>query len=157
MKVAILCSSIRNHLLSDWCRNSKENAQFWDNNFNNFKQSNEWHNEIVQTLEDSDIFLKGVTKTIKNETKEDKIRFLSMLLGTLSAILLGNVLSGKGIIKELYWFWKQKRKKNGKSLLWKRMRFLLLAHLLTNFEIQMYYQNRRNLMEFFQENICLRT
>ena len=58
--------------------------------------------KIVQALEDSDIFLKGVTKTIKNKTKEDKIRFLSMFLGTLSAILLGNVLSGKGIIKELY-------------------------------------------------------
>ena len=54
---------------------------------------------IVQALEDSNIFLKGVTKTIKNETKEQKGGFLSMLLGTLGASLLGNLLAGKGIVK----------------------------------------------------------
>ena len=43
--------------------------------------------------------LKGVTKTIKNETKEQKGGFLSMLLGTLGASLLGNLLSGKGIVR----------------------------------------------------------
>ena len=53
--------------------------------------------KIVQALEDSNILLKGVTKTIKNETKEQKGGFLSMLLGTLGASLLGNLLSGKGI------------------------------------------------------------
>ena len=52
--------------------------------------------KIVQALEDSNILLKGVTKTIKNETKEQKGGFLSMLLGTLGAPLLGNLLSGKG-------------------------------------------------------------
>ena len=54
--------------------------------------------KIVQALEDSNIFLKGVTKTIKNETKEQKGEFLSMLLGTLGASLLGNLLSRKGIV-----------------------------------------------------------
>ena len=44
--------------------------------------------KIVQALEDSSILLKGVTKTIKNETKEQKGGFLSMLLGTLGASLL---------------------------------------------------------------------
>ena len=39
--------------------------------------------KIVQVFEDSNILLKGVIKTIKNETKEQKGRFLSMLLGTL--------------------------------------------------------------------------
>ena len=39
--------------------------------------------KIVQDLEDSNILLKGVTKTIKNETTEQKVGFLSMLLGTL--------------------------------------------------------------------------
>ena len=43
--------------------------------------------------------LKGVTKTIKNETKEQKGGFLSMLLGTLGASLLGNLLAGKGIVR----------------------------------------------------------
>ena len=53
----------------------------------------------VQGLEDSGILLKGVTKIIKNETKEQKGGFLSMLLGTLGASLLGNLLSGKGIVR----------------------------------------------------------
>ena len=64
--------------------------------------SNEEMNDImkiVQTLEDSNILLKGVTKTIKNETKEQKGGFLSMLLGTLGASLLGNLLTGKGIVR----------------------------------------------------------
>ena len=38
--------------------------------------------KIIQTFEDSDILLKGVTITITNETKEQKGGFLSMLLGT---------------------------------------------------------------------------
>ena len=53
--------------------------------------SNEEMNDImkiVQTLEDSNILLRGVTKTIENETKEQKGGFLSMLLGTLGASLL---------------------------------------------------------------------
>ena len=53
--------------------------------------------KIIQALEDSNILLKGVTDTIKNEPKEQKVGFLSMLLGTLGASLLGNLLSGKVI------------------------------------------------------------
>ena len=55
--------------------------------------------KIVQALEDSNILLKGVSKTIKNETKEQKGGFLSMLLGTLRASLLGSLLSVKGIVR----------------------------------------------------------
>ena len=55
--------------------------------------------KIVQTLENSDILLKGVTKTIKNKTKEQRGGFLSMLLDTLGASLLGNLLSGKGNVR----------------------------------------------------------
>ena len=55
--------------------------------------------KIVQFLEDSNIFLKGVTKTIKNETKEQKGGFLSILLGTLGASLLGNLLVAKEIVR----------------------------------------------------------
>ena len=54
--------------------------------------------KIVQALEDSNILLQGVTKTIKNKTKEQKGGFLSKLLGTLGASLLGNLLAGKGIV-----------------------------------------------------------
>ena len=55
--------------------------------------------KIVQGLEDSNILLKGVTKRIKNETKGQKGGFLSMLLVTLGASLLGNLLTGKGIVR----------------------------------------------------------
>ena len=55
--------------------------------------------KIVQALEDSNILLKGVTQTIKNEAKEQKGGFLRMLLGTLGVSLLGNILAGKGIIR----------------------------------------------------------
>ena len=64
--------------------------------------SNEEMNDImkiVQALEDSNILLKGVSKTIKNETKEQKRGFLSMLLGTLRATFLGNLLVGKEIVR----------------------------------------------------------
>ena len=54
---------------------------------------------IVQALEDSNILLKGVTKTTENETKEQKGGFLNILLGTLGASLLGNLLSGKGVVR----------------------------------------------------------
>ena len=53
--------------------------------------SNEEMNDkmkIFQALEDSNILVKGVTKTIKNKTKKQKGGFLSMLLGTLGATLL---------------------------------------------------------------------
>ena len=56
--------------------------------------------KIIRTLENSGILLKGVSKTIKNETKEQRGGFLSMLLGTLGASLLGNLLTGgKGIMR----------------------------------------------------------
>ena len=56
--------------------------------------------KIIKALENSGILLKGVSKTIKNETKEQRGGFLSMLLGTLGASLLGNLLTGgKGIVR----------------------------------------------------------
>ena len=54
--------------------------------------------KVVQALADSNILLKGVTKTIRNEKKERKGGFLSILLGTLGASLLGNLLSRKRIV-----------------------------------------------------------
>ena len=58
--------------------------------------------KIVQALEDSNILLKGVIKTIKNKTKEQKGRFLGMLLGTLGGSVLGNILAGKGVLRAGY-------------------------------------------------------
>ena len=64
--------------------------------------SNEEMNDImkiVQSLKDSNILSKGVTKTIENETKEQRRGFLSMLLGTLDVSLLGNLLTGRRIVR----------------------------------------------------------
>ena len=84
-------------------------AGFPKNNNNTWKAtliiSNEEMDDIlmiVQTLEDSNILLKGVTKTIENETKEQKGGFLGMLLGPLGAALLGNMWKGKGILRAVY-------------------------------------------------------
>ena len=55
--------------------------------------------KIVKYLEDSGLLLKGVSKTVQNEVKEQKGGFLSMLLGTLGASLLGNLLTGRGIYR----------------------------------------------------------
>ena len=56
--------------------------------------------KLIEALENSSILLKAVSKTIKNETKEQRGGFLSMLLGTLGASLLGNLLTGgKGIMR----------------------------------------------------------
>ena len=56
--------------------------------------------KIVKSLEDSGVILKGVSETIKHEVKEQRGGFLSMLLGTLGASLLGNSLTGgKGVTR----------------------------------------------------------
>ena len=68
------------------------NSVIWNEEMNGIMK-------IVQTLESSNILLKGVTKTGKNEAKEQKGGFLRMLLGTLGASLWGNLLSGKGIVR----------------------------------------------------------
>ena len=53
--------------------------------------------KIIKSLEDAGLLIKGVYEAIENETKEQKGGFLSMLLGTLGASLLGNLLTSKGI------------------------------------------------------------
>ena len=53
--------------------------------------------KIVKSLEGSGLLLKGDSETVQNEAKELKEGFLSMLLGTLGASLLGSLLTGKEI------------------------------------------------------------
>ena len=52
--------------------------------------------KIVKSFEDSGLLLKGVTESVKNEVKQQKGGFLSILLEILDASLLGNLLTGKG-------------------------------------------------------------
>ena len=93
--------------------------------------------EIIKSLDDSGILLKGVSETVQNEAKEQIGGFFSMLLGTLGASLLRNILVGKGInraseriVRASYG--NKKKQQNG---------FLMPRHPLINFEIQKYYQN----------------
>ena len=95
--------------------------------------------EIVQALEDSNILLKKVTKTIKNKTEEQKGGFLSMSLGTLGDSLLRK----RNVRAELL----EKRKMDCKSWLWKRMEFLMPPHPL-----QKYYENKPRLNGVFSRD-----
>ena len=61
--------------------------------------SNDEMKDIIRIVKDSGLLLKGVSETIQNDAKEQKEGFLSMLLGTLGASLLGNVLADQGINK----------------------------------------------------------
>ena len=85
--------------------------------------------KMIKSLEDSGLLLKGFTKTVQNEVKEQKGGCLSALLGTLGASLLGDLLigdiKGKGVLTA------------GEGIL----RASYGSHPLTNFEIQQYYQD----------------
>ena len=78
--------------------------------------------KIVKVLWESGLLIKDVIETIKNEAKEQKEGFLGILLGTLGASLLGDLLAGKFTIRA------------GKKL-------LMPHHPLTNFETLKYYEN----------------
>ena len=63
--------------------------------------SNEEEEDIMKVakfLEDSGLFIKDISKKMENGAREQKVRFLNMLLGTLGASLLGNMLSGEIVI-----------------------------------------------------------
>ena len=54
--------------------------------------------KIIKSLEESCLLIKSASKTIKNEAKEQSGRFLGILLDTLGATLLGNMVAGKGVM-----------------------------------------------------------
>ena len=93
--------------------------------------------KIVKSLEDSGLLLKGVTESVQNEVKEKKGGFLSMLLGTLGASLLGTFLTGKGAFhagKEIHRAGKGKGiHRAGEGIV--RAGEGNMPHPLTNFEI----------------------
>ena len=99
--------------------------------------------KIIEALESSGILLKGVSKTIENETKEQKGGFLSMLLGTLEASLLGNLLSGgKGIVYAGEGATKGTGIVRAGERAKKKQKFNLMPpYPLTNFKISEYYKN----------------
>ena len=103
--------------------------------------------KIIEALENSGILLKGVSKTIKNETKEQRGGFLSMLLGTLGASLLGNLLTGgKGIMREGDGI------VHAGSGIKKKLNSLLPFHPLANIEINEYYKNEPRFNDVYSRN-----
>ena len=104
--------------------------------------------KIIEVLENSGILLKRISKTIENETKEQRGGFLSMLLGTLGASLLGNLLSGKGMIRAGEGI-ARAGEENGSK---KNLNFLLPFHPLTNIEINKYYANEPKFNSVYSRN-----
>ena len=120
--------------------------------------------KIIEALENSGILLKGVTKTIENETKEQRAGFLSMLLGTLRASLLGNLLAGvKGIMRAGDGTVRagdgtvragegsiaSRAKGEGSK---KKLNLLLPFNPLTNIEISEYYKNEPRFNGVYSRN-----
>ena len=104
--------------------------------------------KIIKALENSGILLKGVSKTIENETKEQRGGFLSMLLGTLGASLLGNLLTGgKGIMRAGDGIVRAGSGSKKKSL-----NSLLPFHPLTNIEISEYCKNEPRFNGVYSRN-----
>ena len=112
--------------------------------------------KIVKSLEDSGVLLKGVSETIQNEAKEQRGGFLSMLLGTLGASLLGDILpkglSGKGVIRAGEGTIRAGEGSKRSSLI-----LTSASHPLTNFEIQAYYQNEPRFNGVFSRDNILNT
>ena len=116
--------------------------------------------KIIKALENAGILLKGVSKTTKKETKEQRGEFLSMLLGTLRASLLGNLLSGgKGIMRagERSVASTTKgdgivRSGEGSGSKKKTPNLLLPFHPLTNIEISEYYKNEPRFNGVYSKN-----
>ena len=106
--------------------------------------------KIIKALESSGILLKRVSKTIKNETKEQRGGFLSMLLGTLGASLLGNLLTGgKGIVSVGDGIIRAGEGNGSKK---KNLNLLLLFHPLRTIEISEYYKNEPRFNGVYSRN-----
>ena len=106
--------------------------------------------KIIEALENFRILLKGVSKTIENETKEQRGGFLSMLLGTLGASLLGNLLTGKGIMRAGNGIVRAGEGSGSKKK--NNLNSLLPFHPLTNIEINEYYKNEPRFNGVYSRN-----
>ena len=112
--------------------------------------------KTIEALEYSGILLKGVSKTIENETKEKRGGFLSMLLVTLGASLLGNILTGgkgmmragEGIVRAGDGIVRAGEGSGSK----KNLNSLLPFHPLTNIEISEYYKNEPRFNGVYSRN-----
>ena len=95
--------------------------------------------KIVKSLEESGLLRKGVSESIKNESKKQKRVFSCMLLATLGARLLENLLTGKSTI----------RKVKGRL---EQAKIFNAASSFKNFEMQKYYQNEHKFNGVYSRN-----
>ena len=105
--------------------------------------------KITEALESSGILLEGVSKTIENETKEQRGGFLSMFLGTLGASLLGILLTGKGMMRAGEAIIRAGEGSGSKKK--KKLNSLLPFHPLTNIEISEYYKIEPYILEIIYQ------
>ena len=125
--------------------------------------------KIVKSLESSSLLPKRVSKTIKNEAKQQRGWFLSILKGTLGASLLGNILTDKGAIaKRQGWGInrakkfvrdgcgnkRSKKNKTKKTKLWKQNGLLVPPQPVTNFSVQKCSENEPRFNRvYFRDNL----
>ena len=100
--------------------------------------------KIVKSLEESGLLIKGISETLKYETKEQKGGSFTMWLGTLAASTLGNALTGKGVIRA-----NEGVIRAGQNFKWSLILQLTLKY---KYIIKM----NINLMVFIQGIICLK-
>ena len=93
---------------------------------------------IIKSRENSAALIDGISKTVKHEIKRQKGGFLGMLLGTLGASMLGNMLAGKGI------------KRSGKWVIW--IKFLVLFYPLSNIEITKSFNYKPRFNSVYSKN-----
>ena len=77
----------------------QKNSSIRNYSINNLEQRNGKHSKIVKSLKKSGLLIKEISKTIKNKAKEQEGEFFSMILGTLTAIMLGNALTRNRVIR----------------------------------------------------------
>ena len=92
--------------------------------------------EIVKSLEDLCLLIKGFSKTIKNKLKKQIGGFFGVLLDILTANLLESIIAGIGVFKS---WWGNKQSRPG---------FSIQPNPSSNFEIQKYYENEPKLNDF---------
>ena len=96
--------------------------------------------KLNKSLKEPGFLIRGVSKINENEAKQQKSGFFGMLVDTLSASLLENILAEKGVV--VYdWSWS---------------RFLMLPHPFNIFKIQKYYQNKPRINGVYTINNLLR-
>ena len=77
----------------------QKNSSIRNYSINNLEQRNGKHSKIVKSLKKSGLLIKEISETIKNKAKEQEGEFFSMILGTLTAIMLGNALTRNRVIR----------------------------------------------------------